>query len=168
MALQQLSRLPLTWFFQVIRHRRFFALVSLVFLFALAVQGANAGTSWCRSDPVVGIESRPADIFVRALLEAPLLVTGPTHIVISVPPGIDTMLIASDLGFGQGEIVEFSESASLKATAERIDVRIRVYVPATDDSMPVLVEFTPEVVGVLAPASAQGTANTWVSLKTWI
>lgn len=148
--------------------RGMLVLGGLVLLFALAPQGANAGTGWCRTDPAVAIDRRPAEIFVGAPSEAPLFVTGPTHIVITVPPGIDAMLVASGVGFGQGEIVEFAESPSLKSTAEQIDIRIKVYVPAADNTMPVLVEFAPEVVGIFAPASAEGTANTWVSLRTWI
>ncbi len=168
MVLQLLVRLTLTRFVRVNQRRRISALVTVAFLFALVAQGAHAGTGWCRTDPAVAIEGRPADIFVAAPLDAPLLVTGPTRIEVTVPPGIDVMLIASSLGFGQGETVEFAESPSLKATAERVDVLIRVYVPATDDTMPVLVEFAPEVVGILAPASAEGTANAWISLRTWI
>ena len=168
MVLPVLSRLTFTRSVRINVHRPLPTVVSVVFLFALAVQGANAGTGWCRTDPVVSLDAKPADIFVSAPLDAPTLVTGPTKIVITVPPGIDAMLIASGLGFGQGEAVEFAESPSLKATADRTDVRITVYVPATDDTMPVLVEFAPEVLGILAPSSAQGTANHWVSLRTWI
>ncbi len=168
MALRWLSRLVLTPVVQVNQGRGMLVLGGLVLLFALSTQGANAGTGWCRTDPAVAVDGHLANVFVSGPLDAPLLVTGPTHIVVTVPPGVDTILVASSLGFGQGEIVEFAESPSLKATAESIDVRIKVYVPATDDTMPVLVEFAPEVVGILAPSAAEGTANTWISVKTEI
>ncbi len=168
MVIRQQPRSSLARIDKVKRLQRVSLLVIVALLSTLTPQGAMAGTGWCRTDPVVAIGGQLADVFVSAPLDAPLLVTGPNHIVITLPPGVGRILVASTLGFGQGEIVEFAESPSLNATADRIDVRIKVYVPATDDSMPVLVEFAPEVVGVLAPASAQGTANTWVSLKTWI
>ncbi len=166
MVLRLLSRLLLTRAVRANPYRGMVVLGGLLLLFTLVTPGALAGTGWCRTDPAIAIDGHLANVFVSAPLDAPLLVTGPTHIVVTVPPGVDTILVASSLGFGQGEIVEFAESPSLKATAESIDVRIKVYVPATDDTMPVLVEFAPEVVGILAPAAAEGTANTWISVKT--
>lgn len=168
MVIRQQPRSSLARTNKVKRLQRVSLLVIAVLLSTLAPQATTAGTGWCRTDPVVAIGGQLADVFVSAPLDAPLLVTGPNHIVITLPLGVDRMLIASTLGFGQGEIVEFAESPSLRATADRIDVRIKVYVPATDDAMPVLVEFAPELVGSLAPASAEGTANTWISLRTWI
>jgi len=111
------------------------------------------------------IDGDVADVFVSAPPDAPLKVSGPTRIVVSTPPGVDAVLIASTLGFGRGEVVEFAQSPSLKVGPEGIELRIRVSVPATDDEMPVLVEFAPRVVGVLAPVAAQGTANDWISVR---
>ena len=45
-------------------------------------------------------------------------------------------------------------------------MEIEAYVPATDDAMPVRVEFAPRAVGILWPASAEGTANEWITLRT--
>lgn len=132
------------------------------------VPALAAGTGWCRSDPAVMIGGRVADIFVSAPLHAPLVVTGPTHIVVTVPSGVDAVLIASGPGFGRGEIVEFAESPSLAVTSDGIEVRIKAFVSATDENMPVLVELAPQIVGILAPATAEGTANKWVSLKSSI
>jgi hypothetical protein len=74
--------------------------------------------------------------------------------------------VLKDLGFGKGEEVTFQESAKLKATEDGIEVVVKVMVPASEDDMPVRVEFAPRVVGVLQPASAEGTANEWVTLRT--
>jgi hypothetical protein len=141
-------------------------LVLAALLLALQVQGATAGLGWCRSDPVVTIDGRLADIFVSAPLDAPLKVTGPTKIVVTVPVGVEARLVLADLGFGKGEEVSFAQSRALKKTATGIEVQVAVYVPATDGTMPVKVEFAPGLLGLLRPASAQGTANAWVVLNT--
>ena len=131
-----------------------------------AAPRATASKGWCRTDPVVMIAGEVVDIFVSAPFDAPLHVTGPTEVVVTVPVGVDAQLVATDLGFGQGVEVTFAESARLKATANRIEVKTAVLVPATDSAMPVRVEFAPRVVGLLAPAEAEGTANSWVALRT--
>jgi hypothetical protein len=141
------------------------ALVLMAIAMVFSVTGASAGVGWCRTDPVIMVDGDVADIFVSAPIEAPLKVTGPTKIVISTPPEVDAVLIASTLGFGKGEVVEFEQSESLKVRAEGIDLRIRVFVPATDEELPVLVEFAPRILGVLTPMSAQGTANDWISFR---
>jgi hypothetical protein len=150
------------------RRRAVRCLLGLALLAALgAAPEAAAIRQWCRTDPVVAVDGQPADVFVAAPPDAPTRVTGPTRIEVAVPPGVDAVLVASTLGFGQGEEVAFDELPALAVTEQGIEVRVRVYVPA-DDAMPVLVEFAPRVVGVLAPASAEGTANAWVVLKAML
>ena len=144
------------------------ALALLALSLVLAVPGVGAGRGWCRSDPVVLIDGEVADVFVLAPLDAPLKVTGPTEIVITTPVGVEADLVLAGPGFGQGEEVRFAESRRLRRTATGIEVEVKVYVPATDDAMPVLVEFAPRIVGILWPASAEGTANAWVTLRTSI
>ena len=94
------------------------------------------------------------------------MVTGPTEIVVSTPVGVDVALAVAGPGFGHGEEVSFAESNSLELTAEGIEVRIKVRVPAHSDAMPIRVEFAPGVVGVLQPAATEGHANEWISLRT--
>jgi hypothetical protein len=112
------------------------------------------------------IDGDLADVFVSAPVDAPLKVTGPTEIVINVPKKVSAGLILAGVGFARGEDVTFDTSSRLKSTQLGIEVRIDVFVPSTDDSMPVRVEFSPRVVGILNPASAEGFANTWVSVST--
>ena len=147
---------------------RLMATVATLVLVALAlqVQSAVAGIGWCKSDPVVLIDGHPVDIFVSAPADAPLRVTGPTEIVVTVPVGVSVELVVSDLGFGRGEVVTFAESHALRVTDTAIGVKVAAYVPTADDGMPVLVEVAPRVVGLLSPASAEGAANEWVRLKT--
>ena len=141
-----------------------------VLVFAAAAAGsvapeAGAYRTWCRTDPVVSISGVLVDVYVSGPIEAPTLVTGPTELVVTVPRGVAAWLVVADVGFGRGIRVSFQEAGSLKATDGGIDVRVDVYVPSRDDAMPVLVEFAPRVVGVLAPASAEGTANRWIGLE---
>ncbi len=143
------------------------ALVLALVVLALApARDTAAAVQWCRTDPVVSIGGDVADIFVAAPFDAPLKVTGPNQVVVVVPNGVPAHLVLKDLGFGKGEEVTFQESAKLKATEDGIEVVVKVMVPASEDDMPVRVEFAPRVVGVLQPASAEGTANEWVTLRT--
>lgn len=142
------------------------ALAFSILALALAVPGAGAGPGWCRTDPVVLINGRVADIFVSARFDDLTKVTGPTEIVISTPVGVDAELAIATLGFGHGEKVRFEESESLKVTQGRIEVRIKVRVPARSDAMPIRVEFAPHVVGVLEPTQSEGNANEWISLRS--
>ena len=145
--------------------RRAAALLVLGAVVGVTAPGAAALRQWCRTDPVVTIRGDIADVFVSGPLDAPAQVTGPNRIVIRVPTGVNATLIASTLGFGKGEEVSFEYVHSLKATDQGTEVVVKVYVPAVN-AMPVLVEFAPRIVGILAPASVEGTANTWVTLRT--
>ena len=141
------------------------ALLALTFL----VQGTDAQRAWCKTDPLVIIDGATADILVAAplgsLVQAVLSVTGPNQIVVTVPQGVKAWLVLSDLGFGRGNVVTFVQSPNLRKTADGIEVRVDTYVPA-NRSFPVRVEFAPRLLGLLSPASAEGTSNAWISLST--
>ena len=150
------------------RARLIFALSLTILAHALAVESIGAASvGWCRSDPVVVIDGALADVFVSIPLNTLQRVSGATEIVITTPPGVRSVLLASGVGFGYGEVVRFAESRSLRRTPQGIELEVAVYVPTSkhDDKVPVLVEFAPRVVGILAPTSAQGTANQWISLR---
>ncbi len=133
---------------------------------AVAVPSAGAGVGWCRADPVLVIDGQLADVFVSARFDDLTKVKGPTEIVVSTPVGVDIRLAVATVGFGHGEKVRFEESESLKVTADGIELRIKVRVPAGSDDMPILVEFAPQVVGLLQPTASEGTANEWISLRS--
>jgi hypothetical protein len=163
-----MARFPRPCFGPAPRARRAPVLAALVvvgLVLALTAHDAGATRGWCKSDPIVLIDGRLADIFVSAPLDAPLKVTGPTRVVVTVPVGVAADLVISDLGFGKGEEVSFAASSELRKTAKGTEVKVAVYVPATDGAMPVAVEFAPRLVGILAPVRAEGTANEWVSLR---
>lgn len=133
---------------------------------ALSVQSAAAGRVWCRTDPVVVIDGVLVDIWISSTTDAFLVATGPTRIDVTVPVGTSTATIISDVGFGHGYDIRFLESRALRRTANLLQVWVAVYVPASDRTLPIRVDFAPRIVGILAPASAEGTANSWVRLRS--
>ena len=142
------------------------ALVLATLVLMIGAAPTSAGFGWCRSDPVVLIDGHIVDIWVTAPLLAPLKVTGPNTIVIKTPPGVDSHLVLKTLRFGKGEIVRFETSPRLKVSEQGTEVQVAVYVPAIDSSMPIGIEFAPDLIGILLPARAEGTANSWVVLNT--
>jgi hypothetical protein len=137
-------------------------------LLAVAFQPntARAGLGWCAGDPVIVVDGQLVDLLVSVMIDDLLKVNGPTQIVVTVPKGIDAMLLVASPGFGYGEEVSFDQSPSLKATAEGIEMRVEVYLPASDDAMPVRLQIAPRVIGLLHPATTEDTANNWFHLET--
>ena len=148
--------------------RRTAPLLGLVaVLFASIVPDAGAISLWCRVDPIVQIDGQTAAVLVSSYEEMKLLAAGPTKVRVTVPPGVDTRLVATDRGFGGwGYEVSFAESAALKDRGDVLEVRIEVYAPALDAALPVRVAFTPRGGGRLLAGTAEGTANAWVSVRT--
>jgi len=142
-------------------------LVALVFFFA-GSSTASASVMWCRSDPLVVIDGYLVDIFVSVPIDQVLKVNGATEIVVTTPPGVDVALASPDVGFGYGEHVTFAESPSLDVTDQGMEIRVKVLVPAADDSVPVLVQLAPRIVGILRPTTVEGVSNAWVSQRTTI
>lgn len=148
------------------RSRLLVVLTLAALMFVVMAPAASAARAWCRTDPIVVIDGTLADVFVSGPLLAPLKVTGPTRLIITVPEGVKTSMILTDLGFLRGYDYQLKQSSELRKTGRDIDVRIEVYVPARDSSMPVKVEFAPRLLGILWPDSAEGTANQWITLNT--
>lgn len=146
---------------------RLLVVVTLAALaFVVMAPAASAARAWCRTDPVVVIDGTLADVFVSGPLMASLKVTGPTQLIITVPEGVSTQMILTDLGFLHGYDYQFRQSSELQKTRKGIEVKIQVYVPANDSSMPIKVEFAPRLLGLLWTDSASGTANQWITLNT--
>ena len=149
-------------------HRRWVCRALGVAILALGFidPSASAGVGWCRTDPVVVVDGRVADIFVSARFDDLSKINGPTEIVVSTPVGIDAELVIATAGFGYGEKVRFVQSESLQVTSQGIEVRVKVRVPARVDAVPVRVELAARVVGVLQPDEAEGNANNWIPLRS--
>lgn len=140
------------------------ALVLAVLVVATPQVSANIG--WCKTDPIVAIGDEVVNIYVSAPEEILQSATGPTDVVVYVPAGTATEVIFLDPGFGYGETVTILESSRLHAKRKGIEVIVDVFVPASD-SVPVLVEISPQSAGVVT-ASASGTTNGTVRLWTTV
>jgi hypothetical protein len=147
------------------RRTPFIRVVSLAILaFVLAGSGtASASARWCRSDPVIVADGYLVDVLVSVPVDKLLQVTGTTEIVITTPADVDIVLATPGVGFGYGEHVTFKESSSLSVTSQGMEVRVKILVPASTDSVPVLLEVAPRIVGLLSPTTVEGHANAWVS-----
>lgn len=127
---------------------------------------AGAARTWCKTDPVVKIDGKVADIWLGSYSDLHAAATGPAEIQIGVPVGVPAELLATDPGFGQlGYVVSFYEDANLKKDKSKVQVRIAVFVPSSDGTLPLTVDFAPRSSG-LAPASASGYANSWVVVES--
>ncbi len=124
-----------------------------------------AARGWCARDPMVMIDGDIANILAAAPLSATLKVTGPNQLIITVPEGVEAYTVFADPGFGRGWKITYRESSKLKRTANGIQLDIRLYVPATDSTMPVQLQFAPRIIGILQPTTVEGTANEWIVMR---
>lgn len=140
---------------------------ALAFLIALSPASAGAKISWCSGDPVIKIDGKVADILLSSYTAIHDTATGPAQIVVTIPATSTAELLATDRGFGgHGYVVTFETSRSLKATDGQTPIRIDVFVPSSDTSLPLRVDFLPRS-SSLAPASAEGfVGKSWVTLTT--
>jgi hypothetical protein len=145
-------------------------LAAVVLPAALRPGGAGATRGWCQADPIVTIDGQFADISLSSYEEMLDLATGPTQVVVTVPTGVATRLVATDTGFGgHGYHVRFKKSRKFANTEQLLEVRIRVHAPARkapDGPLPLKVTFSPLGVGPLLGGEALGRANKWLVLRT--
>lgn len=121
---------------------------------------------WCKTDPVVLIGGKLADILVAVdnPVEMVFESTGPVEYEVTLPRGVRGVAVRT-VGFGRGERFRFKSSRRLKQSADGIELRIAVRVPAAGD-YPLALEFAPEGVGLLNPDRIEGRTNERVVLNT--
>jgi len=123
---------------------------------------------WCRRDPIVKIGDLTVDIVLSSYFDMNEHATGPTQLVITVPPGIPTRFVADDPGFGRhGYDVRFIESSDLNVDDCFVDVQVKAYTPAAnppEGPLPILLNVTPLGDGRPASGEIEGLANEWVIL----
>lgn len=119
------------------------ALIGLSIVAPVTSKQASASVGWCKSDPVVLVDLTLADVFTSAQISDLNKVTGATQIVVITPHDVFATLATPGVGFGHGEFVTFEQSWGLKKTYSGIQIMIKVYVPASDSSMPIRVDFAP-------------------------
>jgi len=126
---------------------------------------ASAGISWCRVDPIFTLDGKVGHVYLSAPEDALSLNNSSIDVVIAHPFKSATNLVYNEsIAFGQGMSTNFMETTYLKKTNLGYEIEVRVYVPASSSSMPVLVEFAPGD-GTVVTASAVGTANQWIVFR---
>lgn len=137
---------------------------------ALYVAGeASAKRAWCRLDPTVWVDGQVVHLYVSGLLDVEYDVSGPTKVVIRVPPEVAYALLEQDAGFGQGYDISFAADRKLKAEDNKLEIAADVFVPATAQGkgQPILVEWVPDGTVEVA-AKKEGTTNAWIGCETKI
>jgi hypothetical protein len=127
---------------------------------------ASAGRVWCSRDPVIKVNGQVVDVLVSSYAEMNASATGPVQFVVTVPVGSSATVLATDKGFGYGYSVTVKTSSALTKTAKSTQVRVEVYVPSVDGTLPVKIDVKPRSVGLVRATTTQGLANTWVTAQT--
>jgi hypothetical protein len=131
-----------------------------------AFQSAISARGWCRSDPLVRIDGELVYIVFAAPRTIRKVVTGPTEVVITVPLGVQTALVAAGSGFGEGETVRFVQSRETIESRSDFDILVETRVPASED-LPIGLEVARRTRGNhKQPARANGQTNRWIALST--
>lgn len=133
----------------------------------LQVRDAGAARSWCRTDPTLSIGGLLANIYVSGEVDKRYDTSGPIKLVVLVPPGTATQVIAADNGFGYGYDIRFEPTKTLKNNRQRIELGVAVYVPGTakGKNQAILVEFVPDGTVEVAARDVK-PMNQWITLKT--
>jgi hypothetical protein len=144
---------------------------------------AAAGRTRCRRDSVIelrnaqGTKGNTAAIYLSAFAEEYELNSSSCDVVIEHPRDARTSKLWEDPNgyFGQGLSTNFSVNSKLRVTATGMDVRVRLYVPASRSSMQIKLEWAPgpiqwdanhDPLPAKVTASATGTANKWITLQS--
>src|SRR5947209_7551337 len=114
----------------------------------------TAGKLWCRGDPVLKINGYVTDVALSSYNSMRTAANGPARIIVTLPVGVSGGVYATDQGFGRGYDIRFNSSAALKVTSTSIPIVVAVYAPASDPTLPLLVEVTPRGASPLTAASA--------------
>src|SRR5262249_33262071 len=108
------------------------------------VSRASAARRWCLTDPVFAVDEFIGNVLVMGELDKSYDVTGPTRLTFIVPYGTDARLLSSDSSFGQGYDISVLHDSKLQERDDRIEIKIRVFVPARSNNLRVRVEFVPD------------------------
>jgi hypothetical protein len=149
---------------------RLLSVCALVAPAALRSEAARAIRGWCRRDPIVKIGDVTAHVVLSSYTEMNEQATGASQLVITVPEGVPTRLVACDPGFGHfGYDVRFVESRDLIANDRSVEVQVKAFAPAgnlPEGPLPLLVNFTALGRGRPRSNQAVGQANKWLLLRT--
>jgi hypothetical protein len=127
----------------------------------LIPHSAQAGISWCRTDPLITVNGATGHVYVESIWEMFEYCTGPVKINVDVPKGADASAEPLDNGFGRGYNITFSNGNGLKSRGPFTDVRISARVPCQRQDIPVRVYFHSDDKPQF-DATVYGVANEWI------
>jgi hypothetical protein len=135
--------------------------LALALMLVLQVNTASAGIGWCRTDPLITVNGRTGHVYLDSTDAMLTSATGPILLEVRVPVGSTTAAVPLDSGFGYGYIITFKEDAELGIRGYFSEVRVSVFVPADDSSLPVRVTFHADSPS-LDDSRKTSTANAWI------
>ena len=161
----------------ILSRRRFLASAAAATLVAALPDPAMAGRSWCRTDPAGSLDKMGFQVYLSSPAEYWEQNDSSGDIVIQHPKDVKTRLVWVDPSgyFGQGVSTNFATNTALTKSTTSMEVQIKVYIPATTNTMPVLVEWAPGKLVFGADgtplynpvlASVEGVSNSWITLRS--
>jgi hypothetical protein len=135
--------------------------LAVALMVVLQVQSASAAIGWCRTDPLITVNGRTGHVYIESSEAMLSSTTGPILVEVRVPVGSVAAAIPLDNGFGRGYTITFVEDPRQFVRGSYSEVRVAVYVPAVDGSLPVKVTFHADSPS-LAESNKSGTANNWI------
>ena len=133
---------------------------------AMRSSDAQAARGWCMADPLLRIAGVDAHVYIASPEAMLRSATDKIRLLVALPRGVEGKLIDILSDFGEGYEVRFSTLPGVRASTGKIPVRLAVYCPARDSTLPVHVEFAPVGAGSLTAGSATGMANDWIIFRT--
>jgi hypothetical protein len=125
---------------------------------------ASAARGWCRADPLLRIAGQYVHVYITSTTAMLRSATDKIRLVVTLPSGVSGKKVDILADFGEGYDIRFQTSSTLQVVNGRVPVRVAVYCPARDGTLPVIVDFAPVGTGPLTAGSSTGTANSWVTL----
>ncbi len=121
-------------------------MLALVLALLLGGTVAYAAFHWCPDDPVFSIDGKEVNVLIELGVgegqDPADIVTGPVHIKLYVPKGVDAGIIGPGDGFGHGEKIKIIHKGNLDdeikvkvrvPTRERYPLRVTVTTPSGSD-----------------------------------
>ena len=127
----------------------------------LVPKSAEAGISWCRTDPLITVNGKTGHVYVDSTADMYTSRSGPVEIEVQVPAGAIATAVPLDNAFGLGYTISFREARDLAWRGSYTEVRVAAFAPAADDSLPVRVYFHSDV-NPNWDSTKTSVANQWI------
>jgi hypothetical protein len=135
-----------------------------------SLRRAEAGITWCRTDPIVTVNGKAFHVYVSSTQAMYTQRTGPTEIIVKYPQGTTAtgQLVPNDNGFGLSYNLNLQSTSGLSVSGSSLQIKVAVRVGANDSSLPVKMDAVRASDGKLL-GSKTAYANNWFeSSAFWI